>query len=46
MSHYEGTPVQPATIDMAQWAYTETTKQGQPKGMNACIVTAHQNTNR
>ena len=26
MSHYEGTPVHPATTTMAQWAYTETTK--------------------
>ena len=31
MSHYEGTPVDPATIDMAQWVYTETMKQGQFK---------------
>jgi len=31
MIHYEGTPVHPATIYMAQWAYTKTTKQGQSK---------------
>jgi len=41
MSHYEGTPVHSETIDMAQWAYTETMK-----GINAYIGTTHQNTNR
>ena len=38
MNHYEGTPVHPATTNMAQWAYSETTN---PEGMHVCIVTAH-----
>ena len=43
INNYEGTPVHLATINLAQWAYSETTNQ---EGTHACIVTTHKNTNR
>ena len=46
MSHYEGTPVHPATTDMAQWAYTAKTKQGQSKRHECLHSNVTPNTNR